>query len=72
MLEFLNQIFAPKNYYKEKRQARFKRIIPQMKTSEILSYADHVENLKEDAADALFIELAKRVKNTGIPVDDWI
>lgn len=72
MLEFLNMIFSPKTYFKERNEARLKRHAFAMKTSLILYYADRADELKDDAAKILFVELAKRVKASGIPLDDWL
>jgi hypothetical protein len=72
MLEFLNYLFSPRKHLMQKREARLQKHIPKMTTSYILSCADRADDLQEGAAKVLFVELSKRVKNSGIPLDDWI
>ena len=71
MIEFFNWLLNPR-LYKDREEERFRRIIPNLKTSEILEYAKESERFREGVAEVMLLELCKRVKNTGIPIDDWI
>lgn len=72
MLEYLDYLFSPKKYFQKRREARFQRQVSKLSTSYIISCAEQSDNLQEGAAKILFLELSKRVKESGIPLDDWL